>query len=741
MARSLGQVGEVNPPLRIDSDLDDGTSLSLPVSPLSLPSDLQHRIFQVGETVCLAVRPDLPVGGRLSHFVDKWRQVTTDKWVLEVVDRGLAIDLLETPPFQGILFTRSSRLGSETMNQEIEALLEKQVIVPLSLSQAREGFYSTYFTVPKKDGGLRPILNLKRFNNFVRVLSFRMETLRTIISVVRPGMWLASVDLKDAYLHVPMREVHHRYLRFAWRGQAYQFQAMPFGLSTAPRAFTKILQPLIAYLRMQGISLYAYLDDILLVASTREELAQAVVLAVRFLSDMGFILNLKKSDLEPSQDLVYLGARFRTDLGAVFLPPPKVEALVSLARTFMQVGQYKPALMFLSLIGLMAASIDMVQYARLAMRPIQWYLKDRWTAALGLRFPILVTRELRDLVLWWTVESNLRQGIRLHPPPPRLVLTSDASLEGWGGYLHGEGLRPQLTQGEWSQQEKLLHINVLELRAVRLACQRFEASIAGSPILIESDNTTTVSYLNRQGGVHSRQLNREVGLFFQWLIPRGILLTAVYRPGVDNTLADFLSRHRADSREWSLSSRVVTRLFALWGTPQVDLFATGTNHKLPLFFSRLPDPQAAGVDGLSLCWSGRLLYAFPPQQLLMKVVSKVMSDRASLILVAPQWPRRPWYSHLLQLSCEIPRLLPRRFDLLTQTLSERGTLYHGDLATMQLVAWKLSGCVSDVKAFQRKLWTLQRQQSGLPPGESMMLAGQRGTVGVVNGVTIPLLPL
>ena len=731
--------GSPQPP--IDAYQDDGASSEVGTIPLLLPFDLKSRIFQVGDTTCLAVRPDIPVGGRLYHFLHRWRQVTSDRWVIEVIERGLAIDLVSTPPWQGIIPTPASGRGAEFLTQEVEGMLKKKVVIPIPSSQAWEGYFSTYFTVPKKDGGLRPILNLKRFNRYVRVVSFRMETLRSIISITQTGMWLASIDLRDAYLHVPMRQSQCHYLRFSWRGQTYQFTAMPFGLSTAPRAFTKVLQPLLAWLRLRGTTLYAYLDDILLVAMSREDLCQTVVSTVRFLSDMGFIINLKKSDLDPCQDLVYVGARFRTDLGMVFLPKPRLAALVACAQAFLQVGRYKTAQQFLSLLGVMGACIDVVRYARLAMRPVQWYVKDRWTAELGLKFPLIISNELRKHILWWTVESNLQQGVPLHSPPPGMVVTTDASLEGWGAYLHGQGMEPQLTQGGWSPEETRLHINVLELRAVRLACQKFDAVIGQSSILVESDNTTTVAYLNRQGGVHSRQLDLEVRLFFQWLIPRNIRVTAVYRPGLDNTLADYLSRHRADSREWSLCSRVVSRLFATWGTPQVDLFASQANHKLPLYFSLLPDPRAAGLDALSLCWSNRLLYAFPPQQLLLKVLHKVVVDQAALILVAPKWPRRPWYSHLLHLCCEVPFLLPQRFDLLSQTLPGRGKLYHANLSTMHLVAWKLSGDVSVVKAFQRRLWRSQRPPYDHLRDGSTMLDGQVGSAGAVNGVMIPLLPL
>ena len=74
---------------------------------------------------------------------------------------------------------------------------------------------------------------------------------------MRPGLWLASIDLKDAYFHIPIYRGHWKYLRFCIAGKVYQFLVLPFGLSSAPRVFTKILLALIAYLHSQGVHIYA----------------------------------------------------------------------------------------------------------------------------------------------------------------------------------------------------------------------------------------------------------------------------------------------------------------------------------------------------------------------------------------------------------------------------------------------------------------------------------------------------
>jgi hypothetical protein len=124
------------------------------------------------------------------------------------------------------------------MAEEVATLSQKGATALVSPEQAHCGYCSMYFIVTKKDGGLRPILNLKRFNFWIQFQKFKMETLTTILGVTFPGHWLASVDLKDAYFHVPIRAEHHKYLRFMWQGTVYQFQALPFGLSSLPSFYS-----------------------------------------------------------------------------------------------------------------------------------------------------------------------------------------------------------------------------------------------------------------------------------------------------------------------------------------------------------------------------------------------------------------------------------------------------------------------------------------------------------------------
>ena len=121
-------------------------------------------------------------------------------------------------------------------------------------------------------------------------------------------------------------------------------------------------------------------------------------MTLQVITRAGFIVNLKKSDPAPTQDLVYIGSRFRTNLGRVYQQEDQIDRLLAMVTSFSKVGQYNTALLFLSLLGLMAATLQLVEYAHLHMRPIQWFLKQRCNQLThGLRYRILVSRDLNQV--------------------------------------------------------------------------------------------------------------------------------------------------------------------------------------------------------------------------------------------------------------------------------------------------------------------------------------------------------
>jgi hypothetical protein len=178
----------------------------------------------------------IEIGARLKTFSDRWEAVTDDPWVLDTVVNGLRIDFIGKPtqhfPPHNVDMTEEMRMVCDA---EVASLLDKKAISEVVDSSL--GFFCSFFCIPKKSGGLRPIVNLKPLNKFIKYEHFKMENLKTVRFLVKKGDYFIKLDLKDAYLTVPICKSHQNYLRFAWRGRIFQFHCMAFGLSPAPRVF------------------------------------------------------------------------------------------------------------------------------------------------------------------------------------------------------------------------------------------------------------------------------------------------------------------------------------------------------------------------------------------------------------------------------------------------------------------------------------------------------------------------
>ncbi|KAL0190937.1 hypothetical protein M9458_013635, partial [Cirrhinus mrigala] len=199
----------------------------------------------------------------LVDYLAAWKLLpNVSAWVLCTVERGYRIQFgALPPPFNGVFPTVVSPEQGLVMEQEVATLLRKEAIEVVPPHDRESGFYSRYFIVPKKDGGLRPILDLRQLNRSVMRLKFKMLTVNQVVSQIRSEDWFVTIDLKDAYFHVSILPQHRKFLRFAFRGEAYQYRVLPFGLALSPRTFTKCVDAALAPLRLRGIRILNYIDD------------------------------------------------------------------------------------------------------------------------------------------------------------------------------------------------------------------------------------------------------------------------------------------------------------------------------------------------------------------------------------------------------------------------------------------------------------------------------------------------
>ena len=676
------------------------------------------------------------VGGRLKYFQEQWYSIDPDSWVSDLIQFGYKIEFTSPPPRKGLMkVTPVPRCPDQRsiLENEILGLLQKEAIVVVPSYQSRLLYRSSFFLAPKKPHSWRPILNLKPLNKkFIRPQKFRMETLASIIPTCCQGMWASTIDLKDAYLHIPIHPQFQHFLAFRYKHVDYKFQALPFGLSTAPRVFTRVSRAVLAFLRRNGITLFAYIDDWLILGESQQECLERTSFVIHVLQNLGWIINLDKSNLQPSQSVIYLGAHLDFVRGCARPTPERVTA-ISLAANRLLARRSHLARFWLRFLGLAASLVEILPYCRLYMRPIQFHLLRHFSPSrdpLSLSVPL--SQDLVPFLKWWTLHTNLSKGRPFVDDKPSALVTTDASNDGWGATWGSKS-----TSGLWSFQERSLHINALELLAVRRAILTWANDLKGHNVTVLSDNSTTVSYLNRHGGTRSFNLCLQTWEFLHICQSLNISIKATHLPGEQNVMADALSRGLFNQNEWSLSQSWADHLFQIFGRPHVDLFASHLNFKLPTFVSRNPHPLAWATDALSLDWNHLMVYAFPPIPLLQRVLLKLRRSSTEMILVAPFWPRQSWFPLILHMLVDLPFLFPEDPQLLSQV---RQRIRHPDLQSLHLAAWKLSTNVLSQRAFHNELRNSPPIQEGNPPLRLTIQDWRSSTPGQKITLSIPWRP-
>ena len=443
-----------------------------------------------------------PIGGRLHSFRRDWLTNNCSDNVLNIITNGYVLPFISKPNLVRALLIQSGYKALQTelaLTSCIQSLPSKNAIKRVENVKSLR-FYSRLFLVPKLHQRWRPVIDLSRLNTFLLVERFKMETPESIRASLIPGEWVSSIDLADAYLHIPIHSNSRKYIRFCHRSQVFQFTTLPFGLATAPQVFTMIVKEVKLMALSRGIRLHQYLDDWLIRAQSQEEAEVNTQTVVVLTQSLGWIINQEKSKLKPTQVFSFMGYEYHLDSALV---KPTQERWLKLQDLILQLKSKHvlTARCLMSLIGLFASTENTVPEGCLHMRPFQFHLKEHWRFPQSLDTLLPWTETISAHLDWWLNPTNMRKGSDLHPKDHSIQLFTDTSNKGWGAHLEQTS-----SKGLWSDREKRLHINVLELKSVSLALQRFKDQCQNQTVLVATDNSTVVAYINKQGGTHSAEM-------------------------------------------------------------------------------------------------------------------------------------------------------------------------------------------------------------------------------------------
>ena len=324
MARSL--LVALFPPVLLSQEGKVGMGVSAPDVPepsTSSSSSSSTSTFQVGMHF---------------KFFDQWKSITSNRFVLNMV-WGHHLQLRSCSPLFHDFWHFNVKVAAAhypVIQKEVDELFAKGAI---EHSSGGAGFYSSVFVVPKHTGGLHPILSLKHFNRFMHIPSFKMPTLKHVWQLIQHGDYAFSIDLKDAYLHVPIVKHHPHFLCFVRCNVPYQWKVLPFGLATAPIVFTSLLKPILFLCHHKGLHIVIYLDDILVLIHSKQAGKRACLFLCSLLVRLGLHINFSKSNLHLSQSFTFLGLCWDAVHMSVSLPPDKLADIQQLALSLLWTPQ------------------------------------------------------------------------------------------------------------------------------------------------------------------------------------------------------------------------------------------------------------------------------------------------------------------------------------------------------------------------------------------------------------------
>lgn len=340
-------------------------------------------------------------------------------------------------------------------------------------------FLSNIFLTQKSNGGHRFILNLKQLNKFISNAHFKMEDHRTASKMIPNHGFMATIDLKESYLLVPVSKSDRKYLSFQYDKITFEFSVLPYGLCSAPRTFTKIMKEVVGYQRHRGFRSVIYLDDWLCLGDSYDECQRNVTETLKLLNCLGFVVNFDKSCLYPQQCCKFLGFMYNSVDMSISLPSDKRHKILQFSR--LPVCTIRE---FAHLLEVLTSACPAVKYGWLYTKELE---RQKYVA----------------LLKHQTYEAKFKPSASILP-----------DLKWWLKNIRS-----------------YTNIHYLELLAVFLGIKCFARECNNCSTLLRVDNTTAISYIYRMGGIQFPHLTKTI---WQWCEKRNIWLFASYINTKDN---------------------------------------------------------------------------------------------------------------------------------------------------------------------------------------------------------------
>ena len=433
------------------------------------------------------------VKGRLIKSVNYWCSIGAPQFVLDIIIGGYKIPFITAPPPCQFRNNASARKEPDFVTEAVLGLLHDnrveeldaapEIINPLSVSVQNTG---------KK----RLILDLRHINLHVFKQKFKCEGLHTIKDIFSRNCFVFSFDLKSGYHHVDIFVEHRKYLAFSWdfgtgHARYFQFTVLPFGLSSAPFIFTKLLRPLETHWRSHGIPIAIFFDDGIGAGDTFKNARANSAIVQYDLAQCGFLVNPEKSNWEPKTRFSWIGYTIDTQTGLIHASEERIKKLSSELEKICanwQSSELVHVRLLASIVGqIISLSASCGSVTQIMTRYLHIIINSRhsWNSK------VFLSSQGKQELLFWKNNLTVLNGVVFWAPPfiPSKFVFSDASSAGCAAFIQGSSL---VFHRNWSLEESQKSSTWRELATIKLSLEVFGPNIAGQRLRWYTDNQNVV---------------------------------------------------------------------------------------------------------------------------------------------------------------------------------------------------------------------------------------------------------
>lgn len=498
--------------------------------------------------------------GSMSARWKEWKRRGAPRLLVQWLRSGVPIKWLGPAPKRGQ--EREERQSGEIV-RELRGLVEDGAFV-----RGEAAVVAPTFLIPKKDGKVRLIHDLRETNKHIVPPRFTLHGARDAAAVTRKAKWLAVLDLKHGYQQVAMEPAARKFLGAKMGRETVVSTVLPFGLNLSPYVFTRLTNWLARQVRARfGLEVAVYIDDFLIGAESREALEEGVAKVKRFFAELGVVVSQEK-EVRAANRVEFIGFVWDAANKTVEVPRERRREYRRAVKNLLRHPQSR---------GTWRRVIGKLGFLREAVGPAMRHIRSllRVVAKRNNEGRLIeASGEARQDLEWWYAELRKGAKLSLEVAPVSASITTDASDGGLGFIVETEGVgkeneeRRLRFEASQAPEHPESHINRKEIEAILRALENHRNELKGRRVVWYSDSTTALAAIRRQGTQKLSQAAWQVTKDVLDLAERErITILPKHVPGRLNCAADALSRPDEERGGWE---RALEKITKKWGPLQED---------------------------------------------------------------------------------------------------------------------------------------------------------------------------